>query len=437
MSFKKCVLKKFYVRVCRPPVGTIVIDALRCNPLPPGLKYLMLPSDIVGEDVKRSLSVLVTSGLGAYRVTTEGQFVMQGVLGEYSVLSFTELQSLYLMESDQPITSNDLAGKLLKDGTIPWFRVRSNPSSNAAMSAIFFTSQYTGYSNRFGYSYTDTANIAGDHGCFRITTDDGLSSWCEPAELFKAKYNNRGWSEELLTVPTLKPIESKLPRIGVSKSWVTDLAAHLLPDLYQDPNIDEYSVSSDSSSFEFKSKSFLLSWNSAGVMEVRCPGGESSGVHTPITLKIKYPFKKNVTESDLHSITARFKKVMKQLFSCSEGLLVLQRNIQKLYRFNIMSIKPHETGDLVGFSYNGAVVVMKPKEWFPDELEFAGNRVGKLTLDVDFSGKLVVCKSCNLINATNQVVEHKAMLGHTLDEFRSMELKAIKSLMEDGIINAG
>lgn len=430
MGFKKCVLKSFSCQVCKPLLGTVVLSSIQHPKLPQGLSYFMSPNEMTSDVAKQYLASASQTGFGIDLVTTADQFVMKGVLGEYSVVSLAELQVFYLMEDGSCIRNVDLSNKMLKDTTIPWFRVKSNPAAKTAMSAIYFQAPYTGYSTRFEHNYKDAANLIRGYGSFRISTDDGLSIWCEPAELFKAKYNNRGWAEELKLVPTIKPIDIKIPNVASSVQWAKGLAAQLLPDLYRSPDVGEYTVKSDESTFEFLSDTFKLRWKrGTNIMEIHCP---AYGSQTPISLRIKHPFKTEPTDKDIQIITSKFKKAMNQVFSCAEGLLTLQRNIQGIYKYNITVAYPIMTKDEIGFEYRGAAITMKPKDWEPEVLVPSGSRCAMLLLKVNLSGKLIACKSQNLISNGSGVVEHSHLIGRTLDELGSMKPEVLKGLMEAG-----
>lgn len=192
-NYKPCVKKLYSIYVCRPPVGTVVVNKLEQND-----SYLLLnkrsfitAAEIQNNSQLRSICQQLVANNRAYLVADANTLVLSGTQGE-----------LWCIAANKFIQKYDVASPAVFNKPIfDWVLARTKPSNSAAL-ACFVPRKVQG---RIATSWgvlldINAPGVPHGKGDFVISTPDVYgrptdSRYVVNGAVFAATYNHRGWTQ--------------------------------------------------------------------------------------------------------------------------------------------------------------------------------------------------------------------------------------------------
>lgn len=235
-SYKNCTKKQYEIWVCKPPVGTIILnkfeheflikklrqigvgglkgDTKGCTwfapPVREGDNKSLFWLNQANDKYNELLALVQSSGNGSYNkpgyvVTEDRPFVLSGTEGEMWVVSANELVSNYLfLENGQPvaINANLVSRRCDANGNMPWHRIRAKVLGMSHTMACFVPlNQKFQLSTKDGVVNVNDPNSLVKHGkgdfivCEKMPNGQPNLNDIKVVNglVFGGTYNNQGW----------------------------------------------------------------------------------------------------------------------------------------------------------------------------------------------------------------------------------------------------
>lgn len=192
-NYKPCVKKLYSVYVCKPPVGTVVVNKLEQND-----SYLLLnkrsfvsATEIQRNSQLRSICQQLVANNRAYYVSDANTLVSSGTQGE-----------LWCISADKLIQKYDVASPaVFRNPVFDWVLARIKPSNSAAL-ACFVPRKIQGRvaTSRGILPDINASGVPHGKGDFVISYPDAYgrptaSRYVVNGAVFGATYNNHGWTQ--------------------------------------------------------------------------------------------------------------------------------------------------------------------------------------------------------------------------------------------------
>ena len=201
-NYRPCKKKIYEIRVCRPPLGTIVINKLEQSETVRQQKgKTVFTVNEVGQNpyIQQIAGDLVHKG-AAYITTPQYPYVVCGIAGELYTISETELKQGYAYVNSSgctvPFTADNF--KPTVTGQPVWVTLQSQPD-NLSLCACFVPKQYKGslqigavqvHINEpgWGHGFGDFVVAELQNGTPNLNTRRVVNG-----VIFERTYDNRGW----------------------------------------------------------------------------------------------------------------------------------------------------------------------------------------------------------------------------------------------------
>ena len=196
-NYKPCVKKLYDVYVCKPPIGTVVVNKLEQND-----SYLLLnKQDYVSVSAMqknpqlRSICQQLVANNRAYLVSDANTLVLSGTQGELWCISAAKFIQKY--DAAKP--------SLLNYTTFDWMLARTKPNNSKALACFVPRAVRGKIATSYGVLLDINApNVPHGKGDFVISTPDAYGRptnerYVVNGAVFGATYNRHGWSNCLHT----------------------------------------------------------------------------------------------------------------------------------------------------------------------------------------------------------------------------------------------
>jgi len=207
-NFRPCRKKQYEIWVCKPPVGTVVINKLEQSQAVKSLNgkdYFTLDElqrlQSQNQMLYTQIAQAVQNGM-AYCVK-EGDLVLSGTRGELSVASIQQVQSMYACFHNGAWSKNWQAAVAdkLRNGCFDWVKAQSSQAMAGQAMACFVPVSQKGQIQT-GRTVSSFNSPGVDHGlgdfivCNSVGGKPNLSD-CRVVNgaVFADTYNNQGWSQ--------------------------------------------------------------------------------------------------------------------------------------------------------------------------------------------------------------------------------------------------
>lgn len=206
-SYKPCKKKQFEVWMCRPPLGTVVVDHLTQSRGSSVLKQAGVSGNIILGDVMRGwkssgdarfgvVMQAVSSGLVSI-VSKPSHLVLCGTEGQFYVSDYSFVRAQYSVFSNNNYVNLDAIPELATK-EFNWRRVRANSDYAAKTFACFVPVKQ---SFVLGNQVVNERGIQHGKGDFIVCSKlpngqpDLRNRWVVNGLVFSDTYNNTGWQE--------------------------------------------------------------------------------------------------------------------------------------------------------------------------------------------------------------------------------------------------
>ena len=218
-SYKKCQKKQYDIHVCKPPVGTIVINKLEQADVVAdlGKDFFTLDEQAKLAQTNPAQYQKLTAYMGLnrlYVVNKNTPYVLAGTIGEMWCVDANKLSKSYMFSNGEPITDVTLKKHEKHNNIMPWQSIRV-ASDNSILWACFVpVPQVIDVKTAWGtVLYTNLQGVNHGKGDFIVASDatncpNYNDRWVVNGNIFAKTYNNKGWTDCL--------VSNSLPDIKIS-----------------------------------------------------------------------------------------------------------------------------------------------------------------------------------------------------------------------------
>lgn len=224
-EIKECRKKIYEIYVCMPPIGTCVINKLeqaqvvqQCE----GRTYFTVREmQQIQQQNPQMYQFLMQN---AYIVSEKKRFVLCGMGGELWCIGDNKLAKTYVFAADGGQIDPASLKQKIKDGVIDWTKVRTREDSGTLFARFVPLGKQevvlTSWGDRL-LANDPSVNMHGKGDFILYSSKNGQpdlsDSWVVNGAVFKATYNNSGWTDCLDNTDYTSLIDmSKLPKLWES-----------------------------------------------------------------------------------------------------------------------------------------------------------------------------------------------------------------------------
>lgn len=213
-NYKPCKKKQYEIWVCKPQIGTIIINSLEqadAVRLTGGYTYYS-PVDLHCDMRAREIAQQLLQAGKAYHVKDDQTFVLCGTRGEMWCISAQKLSQKYVWASDGSLINSQTYKERenTKQGTLDWTKVRTVPDNSTAFACYVPANMQGQIQTSWAILNINGAGVPHGKGDFIIAGNAGgqpnlNDRYVVNGLVFGDTYDNRGWTDCLAPAEATKP----------------------------------------------------------------------------------------------------------------------------------------------------------------------------------------------------------------------------------------